>query len=133
MRRNELSASTCGRCWRNTAPRRLACTANSRLLGADKAADRLAELPEWQSATIVKAVPDTAQQPVRARALNEGKLVYMAVPKLAEQSPSTCSIQTPCPSLPPRPPTGEPQPRSVRPSTWTASGRLTSSCAEASP
>src|SRR5690606_41021691 len=43
--------------------------------GAEKAADRLAELPEWQSAKIVKAVPDTAQQPVRARALDEGKLV----------------------------------------------------------
>jgi 5-formyltetrahydrofolate cyclo-ligase len=55
--------------------------------GADEAADRLAELPEWQSAKIVKAVPDTAQQPVRARALGEGKLVYMAVPKLAKTKP----------------------------------------------
>ena len=55
--------------------------------GADKAADRLAELPEWQSATIVNAVPDTAQQPVRARAPGEGKLVYRAVPKLAKTKP----------------------------------------------
>ncbi len=52
--------------------------------GAEEAADRLAGLPEWQAAQVVKAVPDAAQQPVRARALREGKLLYMAVPKLAE-------------------------------------------------
>lgn len=55
--------------------------------GAEEAADRLAELPVWQAARVVKAVPDTAQQPVRARALREGKLLYMAVPKLAEALP----------------------------------------------
>jgi len=55
--------------------------------GAEAAADRLAELPVWQSARVVKAVPDKAQLPVRARALTEGKLVYMAVPKLAEALP----------------------------------------------
>ncbi|SES36071.1 5-formyltetrahydrofolate cyclo-ligase [Actinokineospora terrae] len=51
------------------------------------AADRLAALPAWQSAGVVKAVPDKAQLPVRARALREGKIVYMAVPKLAKQRP----------------------------------------------
>ncbi|MBX7266631.1 5-formyltetrahydrofolate cyclo-ligase [Micromonospora sp. Llam7] len=55
--------------------------------GAEAAADRLAELPVWRSARVVKAVPDKAQLPVRARALTEGKLVYMAVPKLAEALP----------------------------------------------
>lgn len=55
--------------------------------GADEAAGRLAELPQWRSARVIKAVPDTAQEPVRARALREGKLVYMAVPKLAEKQP----------------------------------------------
>lgn len=55
--------------------------------GADKAADRLALLPAWQAARVVKAVPDTAQEPVRARALQQGKLVYMAVPKLAQELP----------------------------------------------
>lgn len=54
---------------------------------ADQAAGRLAELPEWQAAHVVKAVPDRAQEPVRARALREGKLLYMAVPKLAEELP----------------------------------------------
>ncbi|MBB5958976.1 5-formyltetrahydrofolate cyclo-ligase [Saccharothrix tamanrassetensis] len=55
--------------------------------GAKEAADRLAGLPEWQNARVVKVVPDTAQQPVRARALREGKIVYMAVPKLAHEQP----------------------------------------------
>lgn len=56
-------------------------------LGADTAAERLATLPVWQSAQVIKAVPDRAQLPVRARALTEGKLVYMAVPKLADKEP----------------------------------------------
>jgi 5-formyltetrahydrofolate cyclo-ligase len=55
--------------------------------GAHRAADRLAEHPSWQRARIIKAVPDKAQLPVRARALREGKTVYMAVPKLAEPLP----------------------------------------------
>ncbi|MCA1676123.1 MAG: 5-formyltetrahydrofolate cyclo-ligase [Actinobacteria bacterium] len=55
--------------------------------GADHAADRLITLPVWHAARVVKAVPDTAQQPVRVHALREGKLVYMAVPKLADQLP----------------------------------------------
>lgn len=55
--------------------------------GAEVAADRLAGLAVWQAAQVIKAVPDKAQLPVRARALAEGKLVYMAVPKLAEDKP----------------------------------------------
>lgn len=55
--------------------------------GADQAADRLAMLPVWQAARVIKAVPDKAQLPARARALTDGKLVYMAVPKLADELP----------------------------------------------
>ncbi|MGV9423844.1 5-formyltetrahydrofolate cyclo-ligase [Streptomyces sp. NPDC003656] len=55
--------------------------------GAQAAAARLVTLPEWQRAAIVKAVPDKAQLPVRARALEEGKTVYMAMPKLASVKP----------------------------------------------
>lgn len=55
--------------------------------GVDEAAERLAQLPVWRQARVVKAVPDKAQEPVRARALREGKLLYMAVPKLAGQRP----------------------------------------------
>lgn len=56
-------------------------------VGADAAADRLAASPAWRSATVVKANPDKAQVPVRARALAEGKRLYMAVPKLADERP----------------------------------------------
>jgi 5-formyltetrahydrofolate cyclo-ligase len=55
--------------------------------GAEAAADRLAGLPEWRAAQVVKAVPDRAQQPVRERALRDGKLLYVAVPKLAADPP----------------------------------------------
>lgn len=56
-------------------------------VGAEAAAERLASLPEWHRARIVKANPDSPQLPVRARALAEGKLVYMAVPRLTETKP----------------------------------------------
>lgn len=55
--------------------------------GADAAAQRLASLPVWQRAQVIKAVPDRAQQPVRERALLDGKLLYMAVPMLADELP----------------------------------------------
>lgn len=55
--------------------------------GAGHAANRLAALPEWQAAQVVKAVPDRAQQPVRERALRDGKLLYVAVPRLAAELP----------------------------------------------
>ncbi|OAQ51233.1 hypothetical protein HTG_17985 [Natrinema mahii] len=53
--------------------------------GADEAADRLAEQPEWEQATTIKANPDAPQLPVRRRALREGKTVYMAVPRLRDE------------------------------------------------
>ncbi|QFU82829.1 5-formyltetrahydrofolate cyclo-ligase [Natronorubrum aibiense] len=53
--------------------------------GADEAADRLAAQPEWQAASTIKANPDAPQLPVRRRALREGKTVYMAVPRLADE------------------------------------------------
>ncbi|HEV7450598.1 MAG TPA: 5-formyltetrahydrofolate cyclo-ligase [Pseudonocardiaceae bacterium] len=56
-------------------------------VGAAAAAARLAELPDWGRARVIKANPDQPQLPVRKRALREGKLVYMAVPKLADPIP----------------------------------------------
>ena len=56
-------------------------------VGAEVAAERLAELEEWQRATVLKANPDSPQLPVRTRALKDGKVVFMAVPKLAEPRP----------------------------------------------
>ncbi|MGP4085404.1 5-formyltetrahydrofolate cyclo-ligase [Streptomyces sp. KR55] len=55
--------------------------------GSEDAANRLAELAAWRDARVIKAVPDKAQLPVRARALTEGKTVFMAVPKLADPRP----------------------------------------------
>lgn len=56
-------------------------------VGAEQAADRLAETPEWRDARVIKANPDSPQFPVRKRALADGKLVYMAVPRLAASDP----------------------------------------------
>lgn len=50
--------------------------------GAEDAADRLADTPEWRAAGAIKANPDAPQLPVRRRALREDKTVYMAVPRL---------------------------------------------------
>ena len=50
--------------------------------GAEQAAARLAELPEWRAARTVKCNPDAPQRPVRLRALRDGKTVYVAVPRL---------------------------------------------------
>ncbi|HEV2373996.1 MAG TPA: 5-formyltetrahydrofolate cyclo-ligase [Streptosporangiaceae bacterium] len=55
--------------------------------GAEAAAERLRGLPEWQAAETLKANPDSPQLPVRQRALEDGKTVYMAVPRLAGQEP----------------------------------------------
>jgi 5-formyltetrahydrofolate cyclo-ligase len=59
----------------------------SNFVGAEAAAERLRERPEWRGAGTVKANPDAAQLPVRQRALEDGKTVYMAVPRLAETEP----------------------------------------------
>jgi 5-formyltetrahydrofolate cyclo-ligase len=55
--------------------------------GAEAAAERLRERPEWERARAIKSNPDSAQLPVRQRALQDGKTVYMAVPRLAEADP----------------------------------------------
>jgi 5-formyltetrahydrofolate cyclo-ligase len=56
-------------------------------VGSDEAAALLGTTSPWRSAKIVKANPDQAQLPVRARALAEGKILYMAVPKIASLDP----------------------------------------------
>jgi 5-formyltetrahydrofolate cyclo-ligase len=54
-------------------------------VGAPAAADRLASTEEWKAARALKCNPDAPQRYVRLRALREGKLVYMAVPRLREE------------------------------------------------
>jgi 5-formyltetrahydrofolate cyclo-ligase len=56
-------------------------------VGAEAAARRLAETDEWRAASTLKSNPDSPQWPVRQRALHDGKVVYMAVPRLAEEDP----------------------------------------------
>ena len=53
-------------------------------VGASAAADRLAGTGEWRRARTIKCNPDAPQRYVRLRALREGKIVYMAVPRLRE-------------------------------------------------
>jgi 5-formyltetrahydrofolate cyclo-ligase len=55
--------------------------------GAEAAAERLCGTAAWRAAHALKANPDSAQLPVRQRALEDGKTLYMAVPRLAEPEP----------------------------------------------
>ena len=79
----------CGpRCARPRWPGSLAPTGRiPNFTGAEAAAERLRAMPEWQAARTLKANPDSAQLPVRQRALEDGKTVYMAVPRLAGPEP----------------------------------------------
>jgi 5-formyltetrahydrofolate cyclo-ligase len=56
-------------------------------VGAEAAADQLGVLPVWQAAHVLKANPDKAQRAIPAKALTEGKVLYMAVPRLADELP----------------------------------------------
>lgn len=55
--------------------------------GAKEATERLAETDEWRDAEVIKANPDAPQLPVRRRALREGRVVYMAQPRLRDEKP----------------------------------------------
>jgi len=52
--------------------------------GAEAAAARAATLPEWNAAHRLKCNPDAPQRALRLRALREGKIVFMAVPRLRQ-------------------------------------------------
>ena len=76
------------RVWRLLADRRVArfpFPIEGRIpnfVGAEAAAARAALVPEWREARALKCNPDAPQRPVRLRALRDGKLVFMAVPRL---------------------------------------------------
>jgi 5-formyltetrahydrofolate cyclo-ligase len=61
-----------------------------RFVGSDLAAMRLGTLPAWRQATVIKCNPDAAQTPVRRKALEDGKVLYMAVPRLTQER---CFVQ----------------------------------------
>ena len=56
-------------------------------VGAEAAAERLAATEIWRTAQVLKCNPDSPQRPVRHRALKAGKIVVLAVPKLASKAP----------------------------------------------
>lgn len=59
----------------------------SNFVGAEAAAERLRSTGAWRDARTLKANPDSPQWPVRQRALEDGKVLFMAVPRLAEADP----------------------------------------------
>jgi 5-formyltetrahydrofolate cyclo-ligase len=56
-------------------------------VGAESAAELLRTTAAWQEAVTVKANPDSPQLPVRQRALEDGKTLFMAAPRLARHQP----------------------------------------------
>ncbi len=59
-------------------------------VGAQRAAKKLGELKEWNYTSVIKANPDSPQKWVRKKAMDEGKIVYMAVPRLRKEK---CFLQ----------------------------------------
>ncbi len=53
-------------------------------VGAEEAAKRALSLNEWRRALVVKVNPDSPQRPLRELALQEGKKVIMATPRLSQ-------------------------------------------------
>ena len=56
-------------------------------IGAEACAKLLAETDIWNSARVLKVNPDSPQRAIRRRALAEGKMIYMAVPRLRSEKP----------------------------------------------
>ena len=56
-------------------------------IGAEACAKVLAETSIWKSVRVLKANPDSPQRAIRQRALADGKIIYMAVPRLRSDKP----------------------------------------------
>src|SRR5688572_31102234 len=56
-------------------------------IGAEACAKLLAETPYWKAARFLKVNPDSPQRAIRQRALTDGKVIYMAVPRLRSEKP----------------------------------------------
>jgi 5-formyltetrahydrofolate cyclo-ligase len=55
--------------------------------GAEACARVLSQVQFWQKAKVLKANPDSPQRAIRQKALEEGKVIYMAVPRLHSAKP----------------------------------------------
>lgn len=56
-------------------------------VGAEQAAQLAGQLSVFKKARFIKANPDSPQFPLRVLALEAGKVIFMAVPKLREERP----------------------------------------------
>lgn len=54
---------------------------------AKRAAERLSQHPPWKKAKVIKANPDSPQTHIRRLALEQGKTLVMAVPRLRDEHP----------------------------------------------
>lgn len=54
-------------------------------VGSEEAASLLRQSSLWKNAKVVKCNPDNAQIPVRRMAIEDGKILYMAVPQLTDE------------------------------------------------
>jgi 5-formyltetrahydrofolate cyclo-ligase len=55
--------------------------------GAEACAGVLAATSWWKNARVLKCNPDSPQRAIRQRALADGKIIYMAVPRLHAEKP----------------------------------------------
>ena len=56
-------------------------------IGAEACARILVQNSRWRNAKVIKVNPDSPQRSIRHRALEEGKIIYMAVPRLRTDKP----------------------------------------------
>jgi 5-formyltetrahydrofolate cyclo-ligase len=56
-------------------------------IGAEACARLLSRMQFWENARVLKANPDSPQRAIRQKALEEGKIIYMAVPRLSSAKP----------------------------------------------
>ena len=55
--------------------------------GAEACAKQLAETRYWKAARVLKINPDSPQRAIRQKGLADGKIIYMAVPRLRSEKP----------------------------------------------
>ena len=55
--------------------------------GAEACARVIAQMQFWKKAKVLKSNPDSPQRAIRQKALEEGKIIYMAVPRLHSDKP----------------------------------------------
>src|SRR5574339_214176 len=56
-------------------------------IGAEACARVLSQTEVWRSAKVLKSNPDSPQRAIRQKALEEGKIIYMAGPRLHTDKP----------------------------------------------